>query len=194
MPHRNAIILIVDDDVMLGTTIKRRLEAEGYRVPEVISRAQDFDAALARVNPDLVLLDIDLGDGKGTELAKRIPPQTPFVFVSGHTDDSTLDEASARRPSGFVVKPFEPPQLLAAIEVAIVSARSKAPAVAPKLMETLSAREREVLDQLLAHRRPPAIAKALFISQHTVRNHLKSIFAKLGVQSQQELLNLFTGH
>jgi DNA-binding NarL/FixJ family response regulator len=57
-------------------------------------------------------------------------------------------------------------------------------------LESLSPREREVLDALLAHRRPPQIAQDLFISAHTVRNHLKSIYAKLGVHSQGELLEL----
>ncbi len=187
---------MVDDDALLAGAIKRRLEAEGYVVPEIVSHAKDFDAALERVRPDLVLLDIDLGeDDKGTELAKRLPPEIPFLFVSAHTDASTLEEATARRPGGFVVKPFEPPQLFAAIEVALGQGRApstRAPSLDPKLTEPLSPREREVLDQLLAHKRPPAIAKTLFISQHTVRNHLKSIFAKLGVDSQQELLNLFT--
>ena len=57
-------------------------------------------------------------------------------------------------------------------------------------LESLSPREREVLDALLSHRRPPQIAQDLFISPHTVRNHLKSIYAKLGVHSQAELLEL----
>lgn len=57
-------------------------------------------------------------------------------------------------------------------------------------LEALTQREREVLDALLSHQRPPQIAERLFISPHTVRNHLKSIYAKLGVHSQAELLDL----
>ena len=57
-------------------------------------------------------------------------------------------------------------------------------------LEALSEREREVLFGLLAHRRVSSIAQHLGISAHTVRNHLKAIFAKLGVGSQQELLDL----
>ncbi|MCA9683925.1 MAG: helix-turn-helix transcriptional regulator, partial [Myxococcales bacterium] len=55
-----------------------------------------------------------------------------------------------------------------------------------------SPREAQVLDALIAHRRPPQIAEDLGISPHTVRNHLKSIYAKCGVSSQSELLNLIT--
>lgn len=59
-------------------------------------------------------------------------------------------------------------------------------------MRQLSSREREVLRQLLANRRVPQIADKLFISQHTVRTHLKSIFRKLNVHSQAELIDLLT--
>jgi DNA-binding NarL/FixJ family response regulator len=66
----------------------------------------------------------------------------------------------------------------------------------PGLAE-LSPRELDVLTRLLAGRRVPAIARVLFISQSTVRNHLSSVFRKLGVESQQELIDLLrqkSGH
>ena len=59
----------------------------------------------------------------------------------------------------------------------------------PGLSE-LTRREREVLDALLEHRRPNQIAELLGISRYTVRNHLGSIYAKLGVHSQGELVEL----
>jgi DNA-binding CsgD family transcriptional regulator len=60
-------------------------------------------------------------------------------------------------------------------------------------LNTLTTRELEVLTHLLEGDRPPGIAAKLFLSQSTVRNHLSSIFARLGVNSQQELINLFRG-
>jgi DNA-binding NarL/FixJ family response regulator len=60
-------------------------------------------------------------------------------------------------------------------------------------LASLSPREWDVLRGLIDHKRPPAIAKDLFISHHTVRNHLKSIFGKLGVHSQAELLERVLG-
>lgn len=57
----------------------------------------------------------------------------------------------------------------------------------------LSEREREVLDALLEHKRPPQIARELFISPHTVRNHLKSIYGKLGVRNQASLIDRMLG-
>jgi two-component system response regulator FixJ len=143
-------------------------------------------------------MDIDLGAAEsGIEVAAHVPPEIPVVFVSGHADPATLERARKLRPAGFVVKPFDALQLRAAIEMALERAEPEPgprPAGLPDLPElaTLSAREREVLEHLLGHKRAPAIAKALFISQHTVRNHLKNIFAKLNVGSQQELLDRLT--
>jgi len=64
---------------------------------------------------------------------------------------------------------------------------------APEELRNLSSREREVLHSLLAGQRVPTIARALYLSPHTVRNHLKSIFRKLGVRSQTELLERLRG-
>ena len=57
-------------------------------------------------------------------------------------------------------------------------------------LSLLSPRERQILDLLLSNRRVPQIAKTLRISPHTARNHLKSIYQKLGVHSQHELIDL----
>ncbi len=194
---KSVTILLIDDEEPVAKAVQATLRTLGYRVPEVVTSAGAFDAALDRVHPDLVLLDIDLGgEATGIELAGRVPLHVPFVFLSAHADDRTLGLAGERRPAGFVVKPFERAQLAAAVEMALAGRRSSpdgasALADVPELAP-LSRREREVLEQLVAHKRAPAIAKALFISQHTVRNHLKKIFSKLEVRSQQELLDLVT--
>jgi len=193
-----ATILVVDDEEHVARMVQRALVSFGYQVPELVTRASDFARALGEVDPDLVVFDIDLQDGaSGIDLARSLPAHIPFIFLSAHTDSETLVLAGERRPSGFVVKPFTPIQLKAAVDMALASRRpagDAAPIPLPDLPELaqLSAREREVVEQLLNHRRAPAIAKALFISQHTVRNHLKNIFAKLGVSSQQELLDRIT--
>ena len=58
----------------------------------------------------------------------------------------------------------------------------------------LTTRELEIVTRLMTGHRPPSIASELFLSQSTVRNHLGSVFAKLGVNSQQELLDLLRSH
>lgn len=141
------------------------------------------------------------------------------LFVSAHADSETLARIRRVDAHGFVVKPFTRPQLEAAVEVALArldrtddQAQAALREIARVLadagalpqnterhtrdwrqvpgLDELSPREVQVLEALLAHRRPPQIAEDLGISPHTVRNHLKSIYAKCGVRSQAELLQL----
>lgn len=141
------------------------------------------------------------------------------LFVSAHADPETLARIRSVDAHGFVVKPFARPQLEAAVEVALArlvrtddQAQAALREIAKVLadagalpttaerrtrdwrtvpgLDELSPREVQVLEALLAHRRPPQIAEDLGISPHTVRNHLKSIYAKCGVRSQAELLQL----
>ncbi|NVB41748.1 response regulator [Pseudenhygromyxa sp. WMMC2535] len=167
----------------------------------------------------LLDIDLD-AEIDGIQLASQIQRRhdCPVLFVSGHAEPTTLARLRKVAASGFVVKPFTRVQLEAAIEVALSRPRAAKTEEAQTALreiarvladvgalpnatashdwrrvpglEDLSPREAEVLDALLAHRRPPQIAKDLGISPHTVRNHLKSIYAKCGVRSQTELLQL----
>ncbi len=99
--------------------------------------------------------------------------------AAGHTV-RPLPLAGEEKGGGYVLA-IVPPQASAA-----------RPVFDAPWLPSLSAREREIAELLLAHKRVPAIARQLFISPHTVRNHLKKIFAKLGVGSQQQVLDLLT--
>lgn len=196
------------------------LERAGYAVAGQAATAAEAVAAVERSQPDLVLLDIHLGEpDEGLRLADALA--APILFVSGRSDVGTLRHAGATRAQGFVVKPFSPAQLLASVEIALgagehqrseAAARDALARIARTLQEAgfsldapalprtsirrvagldaLSPREREILKALLEHRRPRQIAQELFISVHTVRNHLKSIYAKLDVHSHAELVEL----
>ncbi|PRP91994.1 Transcriptional regulatory protein TdiR [Enhygromyxa salina] len=156
----------------------------------------------------------------GIELAEQVQkthPTCALLFVSAHAEPETLARIRRVDAHGFVVKPFVRPQLEAAVEVALArvdrtadNAQAALREIARVLadagalpnerrnrdwrqipgLDELSPREVQVLEALLAHRRPPQIAEDLGISPHTVRNHLKSIYAKCGVRSQAELLQL----
>lgn len=192
----SASIIIVEDDPVVSLTLRRTLESAGYKIAEVLASASDVHAACVRHHPDLLLVDIMLADGDdGIQLVQRLRDavaKMAVVFVSGKTDRETFARAAEVAPEGYVVKPFTPAQLLAAVDIALGSPQPGAPTVSladvPGI-ERLSPREKEILGRLMDHRRPPTIAQELHLSPHTVRNHLKSIYAKLGVGSQQELLD-----
>lgn len=196
--RKSAVVLVVEDEWIVARDLQQTLIGGGYDVPHLVTRVEHAFVTAREIEPDLTLLDIALGRGKsGLELASELRDEgLPFMFVSAHADTAMLAQALRLGPSGFVVKPFSSTQLLAAVAIALSSRPAMAPPhagrEAPELNE-LSAREREVLHALLAHKRPPAIARELFISPFTVRNHLKSIYSKLGVSSQQELLDKLLG-
>ena len=188
------VILVVDDDPTQAEVARVTLTSAGYVVPAEVTRGADLAGALVTEDPSLVLLDIELGEFmSGMDLAKGIPSDVPFLFVSAHSDRDTLELAQIRRPAGFIVKPFHAEQLLAAVRIALaqrpVEVSFDESLFDSKELSALSTREREVLMHLVRNKRVRAIASLLFISQHTVRNHLKSAYAKLGVKSQQELID-----
>ena len=220
MPRR---LLVIDDDAILGRDMQRALEGAGYRVLGLALTEAEAVAAITREKPDLCLVDIHLGgDRDGVDIAREILERfkVPVVFVSAHSDRSTLARAITASPHAFVVKPFTDEQLLTSVEIAfnqtkasqrleatkkalekIASTLNDAGVLEPQSgvyapiserpeLASLSEREREVLRELLANRRVPSIARTLDISPSTVRNHLKSIFHKVGVHSQEALIEM----
>jgi DNA-binding NarL/FixJ family response regulator len=208
-------IVVVEDEFHTAKHLESVLVRAGYEVPGIASSPDVALELVAEHRPDLVLLDIGLRGASGLDLGKELTARgVRFLYVSGRTDLDTLDSAPSTEPAGYVVKPFTDAQLLAAVKVGLAMGTSQrrqdrdmlakianvlveggivapaplTPARQLPELSTLSTREWEVLRELLAHRRTPAIARKLHISPATVRNHLKSIFAKVGVHSQQELL------
>lgn len=209
---------------MLERDMRRILLDAGFELLPSVRDEEGLFRTLRSDRADLCLLDIELGGARdGVELARAIYAQfeVPAVFVSAHSDASTVARAVLVSPHAFVVKPFSERQLLTSIELAFSrldevnrhkSMEDAIARIAVTLADTgilpplkaqeinmdrrpevanLSARERAVLNGLLANRRVPTIAKTLGISPSTVRNHLKSIFQKVGVHSQAELIDLF---
>lgn len=211
-PERtNATVLVVDDEWIVAQDIRRILQGEGYDVPPPVTSGAEVMAAVQKHQPDLVLFDIGLDQGRdGIAIARECQQVagSAVLFVSGNSDVATLARAGELGPGGFVVKPFSDAQLRAAVRLALaMPARERAdatlrairalldggsPAAPPAspLLALLSQREREVATLLADARRVPGIATALGISVATVRNHIKAIFAKAGVHSQEELITL----
>lgn len=212
-------VLLVEDDPIIAADMRATLERHGYRVQVAEDAAGALEAIAARP-PDVALLDVGLARGSGIEVGRALAARdTPFVYVTGQTDPATLSILGATSPAGYVSKPFDDNQLVGALRVALGgrTARDRHRVAVDRITATLlelglarapstvaagpteaecaslSPREWEVLRGLLSHKRVPTIAAQLHISQSTVRNHLKSIYQKLDVHSQQELLERFVG-
>ena len=211
-------VMLVEEELALATRVRSALEGSGYTVPSIEVEADAALAAAEKHPPALAIVAVKLRRGCGVDLGAALGArQIPVLYLSDHADNETLRRMGATRPAGLVVKPFTHEQLLGSVHLALHRPRAsadpwhaalerishvllelglvepgagrKAPARSMPRLRELSTREWEVLRELLDHQRVPAIARRLHISPATVRNHLKAIYAKLGVHSQQELLH-----
>ena len=115
-------ILIVEDDDVLARIITWRLNNLGYEVCGRASSGKEAMEILVREKPDLVLMDINIrGEIDGIETTNMIKKgfRVPVVYLTSHSDGTTLERAKATRPEGFVLKPFKDHDLRVAIELAL---------------------------------------------------------------------------
>jgi DNA-binding LytR/AlgR family response regulator len=115
-------ILIVEDEALIAEDLRGHLEELGYSVVGQCDNALDAMAEIASTKPDLLLLDINLGDGAdGVQLAEKINAKhkLPFIFVTSHSDKATVERVKAVRPAGFIIKPFDENDLRSQIEIAL---------------------------------------------------------------------------
>ncbi|NEO25669.1 MAG: hybrid sensor histidine kinase/response regulator [Kamptonema sp. SIO4C4] len=124
----NKIILVVEDEAIIGMDIRRTLQRLGYQVPKVIKSGEKAIEKATELHPDLVLMDILLqGTLDGIEAAEAIWDNLaiPSVFLTSHTDQTTLDRAKAISPFGYIVKPFEERDIYITIEIALSRAQTE---------------------------------------------------------------------
>ncbi len=115
-------ILIVEDESIVAKDIQNTLTRLGYDVPATASSAASAFDKLDEVKPDLVFLDIRLkGDTDGIQVAERIKTEydIPVIFLTSYTDKNTLDRAKITEPYGYLVKPFNEPDLQSTVEMAL---------------------------------------------------------------------------
>ena len=126
---RKSHILVVEDERLVAIDLAESLDRLGYGV---LGIADSTDIAIAKsreLNPDLVLMDIQLiGRGDGIQAAAFIRRnlEIPIVFVTAHADSTTLERAATADPYGYIVKPFEDHDLHATVETALHRAKAEA--------------------------------------------------------------------
>lgn len=115
-------ILVVEDEAIVAKDIENALHVLGYSVPAVTSSGEAAIQKAEALRPDLVLMDIRLkGQIDGVKAARGIGARLgiPVVYLTAHADEQTLRRAKTTQPFGYIVKPFDERDLLAAIEMAL---------------------------------------------------------------------------
>jgi CheY-like chemotaxis protein len=117
-----ARILIVEDDRVVARDLAQQLTSMGHSVAGMTSHGEDVLSRTLDTRADLVLMDIRVeGPVDGITAAQQVRDkcQIPVVFLTGYADDATTQRAGLTEPFGYLLKPFQEPQLLTTIEMAL---------------------------------------------------------------------------
>ena len=120
-------ILVVEDETLVGLELKEDLERLGYFVPEVLESGEAVVQAVARHQPDLMLMDIRLrGSLDGIEAAFQAKAEfdLPVIYLTAYSDPDTLRRAAPTGPDAFLLKPFDERELAANVQLALSRAKS----------------------------------------------------------------------
>ncbi|WND36825.1 response regulator transcription factor [Streptomyces sp. BB1-1-1] len=193
-------ILVCDDHVVVRAGLLALLDsAPGIEVAGEAGTGEEALALAARLAPDVVLMDLQLGEGiDGVETTRRLTQAeeaggtAPHVLVlTTYDTDADITRAIEAGATGYLLKAERPEELFAAIHAAAEGRTALSGPVASRVMAnmrsprpSLTDRERDILAQLATGLGNREIARALFISEATVKTHLRRIYDKLGVDTR----------
>jgi DNA-binding NarL/FixJ family response regulator len=203
-----ARILIVDDHPLTRGALAALLGQNGF---EVVGEAGDGTEAIEsarQLQPDLVLLDLSMPELDGLDALPRVreaAPECEVVVLTASGTEENLLAAIRGGAAGYLLKTEAPEKIVEFLSGVVEGEAALSGTVARRLLEqvregsshhgvpdsiahAVSARELEVLLLLDEHLGTDQIAKRLFISEHTVRSHVKSLLRKLAVSSRREAL------
>jgi two-component system, NarL family, response regulator DevR len=189
----NRRVLIVDDHPIVRAGLEQALIDSNFVICAVAASKNEAIAQIARTNPDLILLDLNLPDGSGFEVAnwaRQISSQIGIVILTLNDAPELLLAALTARVSGFVLKSAPISEVIATLERALVTPLSFTATGLHKALKArerlpmLSSRELEVLNILATGKSTKEIARQLYLSEPTIKTHLSSIYRKLEVNNR----------
>lgn len=214
-------VCIVDDNKDIRSALEQIiLMADGYTLAGSYADAEEALQKIPEARPNVVLMDINLGDGEsGIDCVRQLKPQYPeilFMMCTIYEEDEKIFEALKAGANGYILKKTAPGKLLDSLrelheggapmssQIArkVVNAfQVKGPSdpgagsasASAKTISILSNRENEILELLAQGMLYKEIAARLFISQETVRKHVYHIYEKLHVNNRVEAINKFYG-
>jgi len=202
-------VLIVDDHPLTREALSALLGAHGFDVLGCASDGEEAIVEAARLRPDLILLDLSMPGLDGLGALPRLrtaAPESEVVVLTASGTEENLLAAIRAGAAGYLLKTEPPERIASFLDGVLEGEAALSGSVARRLLEQvregtgrdagvpdaiasmLSARELEVLLLLDEHLGTDEIATRLFISEHTVRSHVKSLLRKLGVSSRREAL------
>jgi DNA-binding NarL/FixJ family response regulator len=213
-------VCIVDDNKDIRAALEQIIMmSEGYKLLGGFENAEDALELLPVLKPEVVLMDINLGEGEsGIDCVRKLKithPDMLFMMCTVYEDDEKIFEALKAGANGYVLKKTTPQKLVEAIHELREGGAPMSSQIARKVVaafqhprpeqtagpapvvqvsiNVLSNREKEILEYLAKGLLYKEIAGHLFISQETVRKHVYHIYEKLHVHNKVEAINKFYG-
>ncbi|HEX9848021.1 MAG TPA: response regulator transcription factor [Acidimicrobiia bacterium] len=204
-----ASVLIVDDAELFREALKAAFTQEGFSVVAVAGDAMSAIDLAREHEPDLVMLDLLMPGMSGLEVVgtiQKASPRSRVVLLTASESAEDLLESVKAGASGYLTKDIPLPRLAAAMRDVLAGGAALSPAMGGKLFTALrdllrhdgstslrtpglTGREIEILALVGEGKTSKEIADELYISENTVRNHVRNILDKLGMKSRFEAVN-----
>jgi FixJ family two-component response regulator len=197
MSETDGVVFVVDDDASLRESLKNLIRSVGLRV-EVFPSAQEFLQSKRPDVPGCMILDVRLPGLSGLDLQKRMAEadvEIPIIFITGHGDIPMTVQAMKAGAVEFLTKPFRDQELLDAIQQALERDRQAREQRAEieglrRRFDSLTPREGEVMELMVAGLLNKQIAAELGASETTVKIHRHHVMEKMGAGSLAELVKM----
>jgi two-component system response regulator DevR len=200
-------VFLLDDHELVRRGVRELLEGEGDL--EVVGEASTAAEALARVpavRPQVAVLDVRLPDGDGVTVCRELRSQFPdlaCLMLTSFSDDEALVGAVMAGASGYVLKDIRGGDLVGAVRTvaaggSLLDARSTAQVLARMRerptdpLDVLTDQERKILELIGEGLTNRQIGERMFLAEKTVKNHVSSVLAKLGLQRRTQAAVLVT--
>lgn len=202
--------LIVDDHPVVRYGVKHMLDAESdIEVVGELDDVQDVGEALSRLEPDVVLLDLELEETHGVEALRQLREVAPglnVIIYTSHDEEDRIIQAAELGVDGYLLKGCTKEEIVGAIRDVHEGGTALEASVAAKLMHHMnkrsgrrlepavqfSKREMQVLKLLASGQTNREIGASLFISESTVKFHVHAILSKLNAGNRTEAVSMAT--
>ncbi|MFD5224141.1 response regulator [Microbacterium sp. NPDC058342] len=194
-------VLIVDDHPVVRSGLRAVLDADDVQVVGEAATGEEAIVLAGERHPDVVLCDLRLGEGmdgiRTTAALRALDPPPAVLILTTFDRDAEIRGAVEAGASGYLLKEVAPERIVEGIRRAARGELVLAPELAARLLEGLRSplprltdREAEVLRLLATGAANREIARALFVTEATVKSHLAHIFTKLGVDSRSRAIHV----